>query len=287
MMHGFLLLDKSSGEPSFRSVIRLRKRLGLRRVGFAGTLDPLATGLMIFAVGEYTKLLPYLEAKDKVYETSIVLGAVSDTYDADGDVTEVEAEAEAEAPSEEAVRAVLEQNFMGVLSQVPPAHSAVQIDGMRAYDLARKGEKVELKPRQVEVFSVEILEYAYPLLRLRVHCAAGTYIRSIAHDLGQELGCGGYVKELRRMAIGDLSVDQADEEKFYKAWEILSMMPVCDLSREQYEVLALGNFVDLEVDEVPALARFEGECVGALEKAANGQYKFKKRLLIDGLGKLS
>lgn len=294
-MNGFLLIDKASGINSFKLVIALRKMAGQRRVGFAGTLDPLASGLMILALGEYTKLLPHLEAKDKVYQVSLKLGVISNTYDADGEVIPY---AQAKQPTLAEIESLLTKEFTGKIQQIPPKFSAIQIGGKRAYDLARKGHEFELKARLVQIFYAKVLSYNFPELKLEVHCSSGTYIRSLAHDLGQKLGCGAVVFELRRTKIGDLSIErslplnklnEAPLNNFFipprKMFEgVFSDNQMLELENEQYEVLAKGNFVENEVkwkEGEIGLAFLRGEVVGVLETTDGGsKLKFKKKLHI-------
>lgn len=224
-MHGFLLIDKPADVPSFRCVAVLRRLTGIRRIGFAGTLDPLATGLMILAIGrESTRELGNLSKLDKVYEVLIELGKVSDTYDAKGKISvplfsngtllgnsalPSNGEHAAEPPTLSNIKKLLKENFEGEQMQMPPIYSAIQIGGKRAYALARQNKEVKLELRRVNFYETEVLSFEWPQLRLRVHCSSGTYIRSLAHDLGQLLQCGGYVKELRRLKVGEFSVSDA------------------------------------------------------------------------------
>ena len=212
-MDTMLLIDKPSGITSFDVIRRLRTSplvRGARKIGHAGTLDPLATGLLIIGLNKGTKDLPNYTNLPKEYEVLIEFGKTSTTYDADGEVSDVIANdsviasAAKQSTFEEALK-----KFTGKIQQVPPAFSAKRIKGERAYDLARKGIKVELEARAVEIYSIEILDWNWPLVSLRVKCGKGTYVRSLAHDLGQLLGCGGYVKALRRTAIGEFRVSQA------------------------------------------------------------------------------
>lgn len=292
-MNGFLLIDKESGINSFKLVVALRRLAGEKRIGFAGTLDPLASGLMILALGEYTKLLPYLEAKDKVYQVRVRLGQVSDTYDVDGKVEDVQVNfSDGKQPTLEQIEAILQRDFQGEVKQIPPRFSAIKIDGVRAYDMAREGQQFEMKSRSVQIFYTKILEYKYPELDLEVHCSSGTYVRSIAHDLGQMLGCGGVVSELRRLKIGDIGVGRAtplaslnsDElSKFFiPTKEVFPDRQILNLNENQYEILAKGNFVpNLEGLEGEALGVFRDEVVGVVETTDNGsKLKFKKKLLI-------
>jgi tRNA pseudouridine55 synthase len=283
-MNGFLLVDKPKGITSFYCVKILRKMIGVRRIGFAGTLDPLATGLMIFALGEATKMIEYLEKSDKVYEAVIRLGAVSDTYDAEGNIEEMSGY---EKPERHKIEKVIKEEFVGLREQIPPAFSAIHVDGKRAYDLARKGEKVELKKRTVQFFSIDINSYNWPLLKVTIHCGSGTYVRSFAHDLGKILGCGGYVEELRRVKIGPhkiadaVSLDSPDKEKILKKivrpQDFFRDFPRRNLSDAEYETLNHGGFVgEAANDDKPVLAIYKGECVGVMEPF-RGKLKYRNK----------
>ncbi|MFA6520947.1 MAG: tRNA pseudouridine(55) synthase TruB [Candidatus Gracilibacteria bacterium] len=205
-MENILLIDKPKGITSFDVIRKLRRSMNIRKMGHGGTLDPLATGLMIIGVGAGTKLLTGYIGLDKTYETVIEFGKVSDTYDADGKVEEVKNVSQV---SRDQVEEILKKDFTGEISQTPPIFSAIKVKGQRAYDLARSGKEVKLEPRKVTIKNIEILKWEWPLVTLKIDCSKGTYIRSIAHDLGQKLGCGGYVKELRRTRIGDFKVEDA------------------------------------------------------------------------------
>lgn len=216
-MNTVLLIDKSKGITSFDVIRILRKKLGVRKMGHAGTLDPLATGLLIVGVGEATKELSKYMGLPKEYEVTIEFGKVSNTYDANGKfhiphstpVRRSFSEGGFHIPRDQFQEAL--KNFIGTIEQTPPPFSAVKIGGKRAYELARKGISVTLAPRNVQIFNIEILAWNWPLVKLRVTCGKGTYMRSLAHDLGQVLGCGGYVKELRRTAIGEFRVEEAEK----------------------------------------------------------------------------
>lgn len=202
-----LFIDKPSGMTSFDVIRELRKKLKIRKMGHAGTLDPLATGLLIIALESATKEISNYMNLPKEYEVLIEFGKISDSYDADGEIKETgNLKGIARKDFEELLK-----DFIGEIDQMPPAFSAKRIKGQRAYDLARKGLKVDLKPNKVRIFSIEILDWKWPTVSLRVKCGKGTYIRSLAHDLGQRLGCGGYVKELRRTAIGEFRVPDAQK----------------------------------------------------------------------------
>lgn len=210
-----LFIDKPKGITSFDVIRRLRRELGIRKMGHAGTLDPLATGLLIIGIGNATKELSKYMNLEKEYEVLIEFGKVSDTYDADGRIEQAQA---SEIPFYNKItRANFEtalQQFIGKILQMPPAFSAKRIGGQRAYDLARQGKTVSLKPTEIEIKNIEILDWNWPEVRLRVVCGKGTYIRSLAHDLGQTLGCGGYVKELRRTRIGEWKITNCSNYQF-------------------------------------------------------------------------
>ena len=206
-----LLIDKPAGMTSFGVVARVRRLLSQRaggkvKVGHTGTLDPFATGLMILLVGKGTKRSNEFLKLDKVYEAEIVLGATSTTGDPEGEITETANRTDEITKTE--LEAALVQ-FTGEIQQVPPAFSAIKINGQRAYKLARKGEEVIMPARTVTVYSLELIEYSYPVVRIRAHVSSGTYIRTLAEDIGQTLGVGAYCRELRRTKVGDYSIEQA------------------------------------------------------------------------------
>jgi tRNA pseudouridine55 synthase len=202
---GFLLVDKPEGPTSFDVVAKLRRVTGIKKIGHAGTLDPLASGLLIVAVGrEATRELSHFVGLPKRYEAVVRLGAESATDDREGPITP----ASTKEPKLADVNAAL-QEFIGAQEQTPPQFSAVKVDGQKAYNTARRGGNTELKPRKIEIYSLLLTDYSYPLLKLTVNCSTGTYIRSLARDLGKALGTGAYLDGLRRTAIGEYSVDTA------------------------------------------------------------------------------
>ncbi len=202
---GLLVVDKPTGLTSRVAVDRAAKWFPRKtKIGHAGTLDPLATGVLVLGIGTATRLIDYVQAMPKSYRTRIVLGATSDTDDADGTMTSTGSEPVVES----AIRAKL-PNFLGEIDQTPPNYSAAHVDGQRAYTLARKGAEVSLSPRRVRIDRIEFLKFAWPNLELDVFCGKGTYIRSIARDLGAALGVGGYVAELRRLSIGPFTASDA------------------------------------------------------------------------------
>lgn len=204
-----LLVDKPAGITSFGVVARIRRRLSEQlgkkaKVGHTGTLDPFATGLMIIVTGKECRNAMNYSKLDKEYEATIRLGQTSSTGDPEGELTSVSDE----KPTKEAVEAALER-FKGEITQTPPIFSAIKINGRRAYDLARKGEAVKIPQRQVTIYSLELLDYTYPDIRIRVHVSSGTYIRTLAEDVGSVLGTGAYCSELRRTKVGEWSVEGA------------------------------------------------------------------------------
>jgi tRNA pseudouridine55 synthase len=202
---GLLLAEKGPGVTSFQVVAHLRRTLGVSKVGHGGTLDPMATGLLPILLGEATKLTAYLLGQDKEYVATIRLGVTTDTLDATGAVT---GERPVPALGAGELQAVLDR-FVGEIEQVPPMYSALHAGGKRLHELARAGIAVERAPRRVRVYAFALLECALPRLRVRVACGSGTYVRSLAADLGEALGCGGHVETLVRTRVGSLRLEDA------------------------------------------------------------------------------
>ena len=200
-----MLVDKPLGWTSFDVIRKLRPLIGIRKIGHAGTLDPLATGLLIVCTGKFTKRINQYMAQQKEYTGTITLGATTPTYDLESEPANFK---DTNLITLEKVQSILPQ-FTGLIEQIPPAHSAIKIDGKRVYELARKGKEVKLEPRTVHIYSFEILAFRDAQLQFRVVCSTGTYIRSLANDLGRALGCGGYLSALRRTRIGEFEVTAA------------------------------------------------------------------------------
>lgn len=208
--NGILLLDKPANMTSFGVVARIRRvlsqQLGKKaKVGHCGTLDPFATGLLILVTGTECKNAGTYMKLDKTYEAVFHLGATSTTGDPEGEIMPREGAA---APSLESIKTVLKE-FTGVISQIPPAFSAIKVNGRRAYDLARQGQAVEIPPREVTVYALDVISYEWPLLAVRVRVSSGTYIRSLAIDIGERLGTGAFCEQLRRLTIADWDVKNA------------------------------------------------------------------------------
>lgn len=207
-----ILVDKPAGITSFGVVARVRRKLSQQfghkvKVGHTGTLDPFATGLMIIVTGKECRNAGNYSKLDKVYEATIRLGQTSTTGDPEGELTLVSDI----VPSRSDVEAVLAR-FTGEIEQRPPMYSAIKINGERAYKLARRGEVVEVPARTVTIFSLELIDYTYPEIKIRTHVSSGTYIRTLAEDIGTALGTDAYCSQLRRIKISDYSVDQVDPE---------------------------------------------------------------------------
>ncbi len=212
---GVLLVDKDPGFTSHNAVALCRRILQTKKVGHCGTLDPMATGMLIVVVGKATKMQDLLMCEDKVYTATMKLGVETNSQDADGEVVAVKS---TEGITEEAVRAAFEY-FHGEFDQVPPMYSAVKINGVPCYKLARKGKVVERKARHVQVLDYEItrVDLTAAEVDFRVHCSKGFYVRTYAHDIGQRLGCGAHLTALRRIRSGAFDISEAVEVPVLKA----------------------------------------------------------------------
>lgn len=200
-----LLIDKPKGWTSFKAVRKIRSAINVKKVGHAGTLDPMATGLLIVCTGKKTKEISIYQDLPKVYEGIITLGKSSPSMDTETEVTE-------ERPFSHITEEMIlreKELFTGRIMQTPPMYSALKVDGKPLYKLARKGKEVKREPREVEIYEFTVLKIELPDIRFRIKCSRGTYIRSIANDLGNSLGCGGILSELRRTSIGEYSVEDA------------------------------------------------------------------------------
>ncbi|MEX0667937.1 MAG: tRNA pseudouridine(55) synthase TruB, partial [Acidimicrobiia bacterium] len=207
MSEGLLVIDKPSGPTSHDMVARVRRVAGVKRVGHAGTLDPLATGVVVIGIGRATRLLRYVQESHKEYVARVRFGIATDSLDADGR----EISREPMPVTEEQVSSVL-SSFRGIIEQVPPMVSAIQIGGRRLHELARAGEEVERQPRPVEVYSVDVIEFEagdFPLATIHVECSKGTYVRVLADDIAIALGGRAHLEGLRRTRVGSFGLDLA------------------------------------------------------------------------------
>jgi len=256
VLSGILLVDKLTGPTSHGVVSATRKALGLKKVGHAGTLDPMASGLLTLGIGPGTKLLTYLVGADKRYLATIRLGQSSSTDDAEGELSEVAPTEVLDAISEEQIRSGL-QAMVGEIDQVPSSVSAIKVDGKRAYDLARAGEEVTLAARKITIYSIAVGEIRRDEtvldVQVDVHCSSGTYIRAIARDLGQKLGVGGHLTALRRTTVGPFDVEDALDVDDIAADKLMSLadvarqvMPSVNVTAAQTVELGHGKTIFLE-----------------------------------------
>jgi tRNA pseudouridine55 synthase len=245
-----LVVDKPAGMTSHDVVDAIRKRFGTRRVGHAGTLDPDATGVLVLALGKATKLLPYATASDKSYVAGARFGATTTTQDASGEeVDRKDASAITEAGVEQALEAL-----KGDIEQIPPMVSAVKIEGERLYKKARRGEEVEREPRKVHVARYDLVEFSpgdQPEARFEITCSAGTYVRTLIHDLGAALGCGAHMTTLRRTRAGGFSeadavpLDAAELPRLRPPLEIVRALARLDATEEIVRLVADGRALGL------------------------------------------
>jgi len=254
MRHGFLLIDKPVGPTSHDAVAQVRAVLKEPKIGHLGTLDPAAAGLLVLAVGaKALKVVELFTDLHKEYEARIHLGATSTTYDREGVIERWSPVAGWHAPDEITVRSVIESRFLGRIQQVPPIHSAVKIGGERAYRKARQGRGVNMPTREVEITECVITRYDYPHLDLKVACGSGTYIRSLAHDLGAVLQCGGYLEGLKRTQVGAWDVadavhpDMAAWTKVLPLKDVLAEFPRLELTDAQAEDIKHGRAIAAEI----------------------------------------
>ena len=274
---GFLLVDKPSGITSSKLVQLIRKTFNLNKIGHTGTLDPLATGLMVLCVGQATKFSQFLLVKDKGYRVSIKLGVATDTFDADGLVTSEKA---INHVTRELIEASL-TNFQGEIEQIPPMYSAIKKNGVPLYKMARRGLKVDLEPRKVRIHEIKILGFDGEFLDLKVCCSKGTYIRTIAADLGDVLGCGAHVAELRRLSVG--SYDEKDMLAFDELIKLEDrdgladrLLPIASAFKDWSEILIDPGQARLLKNGAKLAYRFgkKGSRVGIYESIDGSNKKF-------------
>lgn len=274
---GVLVVDKPVGLTSHDVVQVIRKGTNIRRAGHTGTLDPRASGVLVVLVGPAVRLSEYVSASDKRYQATVRLGTSTDTYDADGRIIST-------APVDKITEAQFEdalENFVGEIEQVPPPYSAIKIKGRKAYEMAREGEEIELEPRRIKVYSLELLEWAPPEAVIDVYCSSGTYVRSLAHDVGEKLGCGAHLVGLRRTKSGRFTLrdavplrklrDAFEDGSWYQnlipAAEALSDWPSIELDQDQVVAIRHGHRIPAD-NQSADMARGiseQGELVALLE----------------------
>ena len=279
---GALVVDKPVGMTSHDVVQAIRNGTGLRRAGHTGTLDPRASGVLVILVGPAVRLSEYVSASDKRYQAIIRLGGSTDTFDAEGQVTlSKDPLTVTEAQFEEALK-----TYIGEIEQTPPPYSAVKVQGRKAYEMARQGEEVELAPRKITVHHLEVLEWTPPEVVIDVHCSSGTYVRSLANDLGIKLGCGAYLVGLRRTKSGRFSLrDSVPLRKLQEAFtagnwyqylipaaEALGDWPAVELNPDEVEGIRHGHRVKVVGEPTETKVRCfstQGELVALMELTVN------------------
>ncbi len=276
LMSGVIVIDKPIGMTSHDVVQIVRKGTNIRRAGHTGTLDPRASGVLVVLVGPAVRLSEYVSASDKRYQAVIQLGTTTDTYDGDGRVLSTTSVDISEKQFDDVL-----QSFVGQIDQVPPPYSSVKVKGRHAYDMARNGEEVDLEPRTINVYNLDLLEWAPPEAVIDVYCSSGTYVRSLAHDLGEKLGCGAHLIGLRRTKSGRFTLrDAVPLRKLREAFEndtwqnliipaaeALSDWPAVELTTEQLDIVRHGRRIPAESGG-GTMARAiseEGELIGLLE----------------------
>ncbi|MBZ0305864.1 MAG: tRNA pseudouridine(55) synthase TruB [Anaerolineae bacterium] len=280
---GLLNIDKPGGYTSHDVVEAVRKATGLQKVGHAGTLDPMATGVLVLCLGAATRLSEYIMGQPKIYEATLRLGQTTDTYDADG-MTTSENPTQVERTQ---LETVLPQ-FQGKIQQIPPMYSAIKQGGEKLYEKARRGEEVDLAAREVSVYSIHLNEFEYPYARLTVQCGSGTYIRSLAHDIGQVLEVGAHLTALRRTAIGSHflengAVPLANFQAAVPHWQSylldvshgLSLFPRIELNNHEEEAARQGKFIELAIENDGPLQAWadDGYFIGILVRRPDGRWK--------------
>ncbi|MBN1486884.1 MAG: tRNA pseudouridine(55) synthase TruB [Anaerolineae bacterium] len=286
-MDGVLNINKPAGMTSHDVVNSVRRIVHTRRVGHTGTLDPLATGVLVLLVGKVTRLARFLNQNEKGYQAVIRMGETTTTYDATGDsIACYPVNAELTE-----IQAALKE-FLGPIKQIPPMYSAVSVNGERLYKLARKGQEVKREPRAIVIHHLEILDWQTPDLTLAISCSAGTYIRSLAYDLGEILGCGAHLKSLVRTRSGKFELSQSHSleelrnleqtgrlaEVLIPPDQVLTTMPAVQFAPELVKVIRYGQQVPAEIPETAEFLQaynIRGELVAILIPAANGLWQPK------------
>jgi len=263
VVSGVLVVDKPIGLTSHDVVQIIRRGTGIRRAGHTGTLDPRASGVLVILIGPAVRLSEFVSASDKRYQATIHLGSSTDTYDSEGEIVEPNTpRVSVDEISEEYFNEVL-QRFVGEIEQVPPPYSAVKVQGKKAYEMAREGEEVDLSPRIIKVYSLDVLEWAPPEVVIDVYCSSGTYVRSLANDLGKELGTGAHLVGLRRTKSGRFTLRDAvplrrlqeafDAGNWYRylipAAEALADWPMVELDADQVELIRHGHRIPAEPNQ--------------------------------------
>ena len=284
MIYGFLNINKPKGITSFKVIIDLRKILQTTKIGHAGTLDPLATGVLVVGVGEALKLLEFTNNYEKEYEARITLGKTSSTYDGEGTIVKTSNKKPALKELKECI-----ETFKGEIDQIPPIFSAVKIKGKKAYELARKGKEVNLEPRKITIKQIKIVSYKYPEMKLKISCSKGTYIRSLAHDIGIKLNTGAYLSSLKRTKVDKFTIKNSVDLKnlnkknirkyIIPVEKVIKMFPRIILNDIEYRKLNFGQTIlrDDVKDGIDIFAGFfKNSLVGILERVKGSSEKLLK-----------
>jgi tRNA pseudouridine55 synthase len=247
--HGYIVIDKPAGWTSHDVVAKVRRIVGEKRVGHAGTLDPAATGVLPIAVGNATRTIEYLAEADKAYRADITFGVVTDSADGEGEILDRN-DVSSLSLADIEVEAI---RFVGEISQVPPMHSAIKVNGRRLYDLARSGETIDIAPRTVTIHALTIIEWSSPVLTIDVTCSKGTYIRSLARDLGEAVGYGAHLSALRRTRVGAFTLNEAIslDDLATRDFEAIAMPPD----------VAMAHLAKVTLDEPRTQDWFQGKRV--------------------------
>lgn len=262
----------------------MRKALNIKRIGHAGTLDPLASGLMIVATGTDTKLLEYVVGLDKTYRCTARLGGTSSTYDSEGEIIDFK---QPSIPTTKDIKRVT-QEFSGDIEQTPPQHSAVKIQGKKAYEYAREGQTIKIPSRLVSIYSIDIIDFDYPTLTIDTHVSSGTYIRSLIHDIGQRLNCGGYITKLQRTSVGPCQLEEAidlseltSSSKNIAFTSIIPSFDTVQLTQENYQKLRMGQAITMEKNfqSELVLGFYEGTIVSVLKYDAQKKILYPQKNL--------
>ena len=278
-MNGFLLVDKASGMTSHDVVAKVRRRFGTKKVGHAGTLDPMATGVLVVGIGNATRLLQYVVDGVKGYDATISLGKATVTDDVEGEVLTVATQSELKALSDAAIYQALEK-MVGTISQRPSSVSAIKVDGKTGHERVRAGEEFELPSREVLITSIEIHSIARSDLAIKIDvsviCSAGTYIRAIARDLGIGLGVGGHLTSLRRTLVSPFGISECERwesaEIIATAAGISRILPIRTLAPEEFVEISFGRTIGANRSEGPVAALLgDGSFAALLENRAAGE----------------
>jgi tRNA pseudouridine55 synthase len=248
---GLLILDKPHGMASFKAIQLLKRRFRWNKIGHVGTLDPLATGVLPICIGKATKLVPYLMERQKRYEALIRLGIETQTQDREGEITHVYCGIKYPSPNEIEIAI---KRFRGEIEQIPPMYSALRCQGRRLYEWAREGKDIPRKPRSIQIHKLICLSYNYPFLLIDVTCGKGTYIRTMASDIGRSLGTGGHLWALKRIGVGEHKIEDAlawdkvmtlkreeIEKRLIPVGEILSFLPTVKVGHREKEAMSNGR----------------------------------------------